>query len=461
MLGRLFSFALFQAGGAAFGWWFCRSFMPVSAPTLAPMLLSALVSSYFWLVLDVALGMRVLRWLSSGDTLQTQVGFGLWGEISDRVRRLARSRERAVQQRDGRFQDFLAAMQASPNGVVLLDDDLRIEWFNQSAQSHFGLEGTRDLFQHFGNLVRDPGFAAYLATGDFKSDVLMPGRASTAAKPVRLSVHMHPYGDGRRLLLSRDVTAVEQAEAMRRDFVANVSHEIRTPLTVLSGFVETLQSLSLTEQERVRYLDLMAQQAERMQSLVSDLLTLSRLEGSPLPSAQEWVPMAPLFEHCRQEVTELSRVLWGQPQQLYFEIAPDIAVAGSSTELHSAMLNLIGNAVRYTPEGKNIYVRWQAQADGGALFAVRDEGVGIAPEHIPRLTERFYRVDRSRSRETGGTGLGLAIVKHVSQRHGAELSIASTPGQGSTFTVRFPASRVRLPAEPVSASTSAPVSAAA
>ena len=156
--------------------------------------------------------------------------------------------------------------------------------------------------------------------------------------------------------------------------------------------------------------------------------------------------MAPIFEQCLQEVTELSRVLWGQPQQLHFEIAPGLAVAGSATELHSAMLNLIGNAVRYTPEGKNIYVRWQAQPGGGAVFAVRDEGVGIATEHIPRLTERFYRVDRSRSRETGGTGLGLAIVKHVSQRHGAELSIASTPGQGSTFTVRFPASRVRLPA---------------
>ena len=456
MLGRLLSFVLFQAAGAVFGWWFGRSFMPPSIPTLAPMLLCALVSSYFWLVLDVARGMRVLRWLSSGDTLQTQVGSGLWGEISDGVRRLARSRERAVQQRDGRFQDFLAAMQASPNGVVLLDGDLRIEWFNLSAQSHFGLEGTRDLFQHFGNLVRDPGFAAYLATGDFQSDVLMPGRASTTTKPVRLSVHMHPYGDGRTLLLSRDVTAVEQAEAMRRDFVANVSHEIRTPLTVLSGFVETLQSLSLTEQERVRYLDLMAQQAERMQSLVSDLLTLSRLEGSPLPSAQEWVPMAAIFEQCRQEVNELSRVLWGQPQRLHFEIAPGITVAGSVTELHSAMLNLIGNAVRYTPEGKNIYVRWQAQADGGAVFAVRDEGVGIAAEHIPRLTERFYRVDRSRSRETGGTGLGLAIVKHVSQRHGAELSIASTPGQGATFTVRFPASRVRQPTEPISVPAPAP-----
>ena len=448
MLGRLFSFALFQMVGAVFGWWFAHSFMPSSFPVLAPMLLCALMSSYFWLLFDVALGMRVLRWLSSGDTLQTQVGFGLWGEISDRVRRLARSRERAVQQRDSRFQDFLAAMQASPNGVVLLDDGMRIEWFNQSAQSHFGLEGRRDLFQHFGNLVRDPGFAAYLATGDFQNDVLMPGRASTSAKPVRLSVHMHPYGDGRRLLLSRDVTALEQAEAMRRDFVANVSHEIRTPLTVLSGFVETLQSLNLTEQERVRYLDLMAQQAERMQSLVSDLLTLSRLEGSPLPSAQEWVPMAPIFEQCRQEVTELSRMLWGQPQHLHFEIAADIAVAGSVTELHSAMLNLIGNAVRYTPEGKNIFVRWQGQADGGAEFAVRAEGVGIAPDHIPRLTERFYRVDRSRSRETGGTGLGLAIVKHVSQRHGAELSIASVQGQGSTFSVRFPASRVRLPAEP-------------
>ena len=455
MLGRLFSFALFQAAGAVFGWWFGRSFMPPNTSTLVPMVLCALMSSYFWLVLDLALGMRVLRWLSSGDTLQTQVGFGLWGEISDRVRRLARSRERAVKQRDGRFQDFLAAMQASPNGVVLLDDDLRIEWFNQSAQSHFGLEGTRDLFQHFGNLVRDPGFAAYLATGDFESDVLMPGRASTSAKPVRLSVHMHPYGDGRRLLLSRDVTAVEQAEAMRRDFVANVSHEIRTPLTVLSGFVETLQSLNLTEQERVRYLHLMAQQAERMQSLVSDLLTLSRLEGSPLPSAQEWVPMAPIFEQCLQEVTELSRVLWGQPQQLHFEIAPGIAVAGSAAELHSAMLNLIGNAVRYTPEGKSIFVNWQARADGGAEFSVRDEGVGIAPEHIPRLTERFYRVDRSRSRETGGTGLGLAIVKHVSQRHGAELSIASTPGQGSTFSVRFPLARVRLPAVPSISSASA------
>ena len=250
------------------------------------------------------------------------------------------------------------------------------------------------------------------------------------------------------MLLSRDVTAVEQAEAMRRDFVANVSHEIRTPLTVLSGFIETLQSLNLSEPERAHYLQLMALQADRMQSLVSDLLTLSRLEGSPLPSAQEWIPMAPIFDQCRQEVTELSRVLWGQPQGLEFVIEPGICVAGSAVELHSALLNLIGNAVRYTPEGKNIYVHWQSQSDGGAVLVVRDEGVGIAAEHIPRLTERFYRVDRSRSRDTGGTGLGLAIVKHVTQRHGAELLITSIQGKGSTFTVRFSPMRVRLNAVP-------------
>jgi len=449
MLGRLVSLALFQVLGAAFGWWFKRNFVPAEVSGLPLVLGCALLASYGWHVLDVAFAMRLLRWLSSGDTLRIHVGFGLWGEISDRVRYLVRARDSAVQQRDGRFQDFLAAMQASPNGVVLLDSDFRIEWCNQSAQSHFGLDGSRDVLQHFGNLVRDPVFAAYLAAGDFDSDVVMSGRASTLSKPVRLSVHLHPYGEGRTLLLSRDITAVEQAEAMRRDFVANVSHEIRTPLTVLSGFIETLQSLNLKETDRLHYLQLMGQQAERMQSLVSDLLTLSRLEGGPLPPVQDWVPMVPIFDRCRQEVTELSRVLWGNPQGLIFDIEPGIFIAGSATELHSALLNLIGNAVRYTPEGKSIYVRWHLHIDGSAVFEVRDEGVGIAAEHIPRLTERFYRVDRSRSRDTGGTGLGLAIVKHVAQRHAAELTITSAPGQGSTFTIRFGTKRVKRLATPI------------
>jgi two-component system phosphate regulon sensor histidine kinase PhoR len=277
----------------------------------------------------------------------------------------------------------------------------------------------------------------------------MPGRGHSPAHPLRLSVHLHPYGEGRRLLLSRDVTAVEQAEAMRRDFVANVSHEIRTPLTVLSGFVETLQTLPLDAAEQARYLDLMAQQATRMQSLVSDLLMLSRLEGSPLPGAGDGQSMRLLAQQLEQEGRALSAVLnpptAGPAQQLVFEPAPEGELAGSGSELHSALSNLVSNAVRYTPAGGTVRSGWRILDDGRAEFFVQDSGPGIAPEHIPRLTERFYRVDRSRSRDTGGTGLGLAIVKHVVQRHGAELKIESTPGKGSRFAIIFPASRVRLP----------------
>jgi two-component system phosphate regulon sensor histidine kinase PhoR len=357
---------------------------------------------------------------------------------------MVRARDRLARDSESRLQDFLAAMQASPNGVVMLDAENRIEWFNQTAASHFGLDAKRDLLQHFGNLVRDPGFAAYFSTRDFRQDIQMPGRENTASRPVSLSVHLHPYGEGRSLILSRDVTAKEQAEAMRRDFVANVSHEIRTPLTVLAGFVETLQSLTLQTEERNRYLDLMSQQAHRMQTLVSDLLTLSRLEGSPLPSSMDWVPVSALMAQCEQDGKDLSRVLWSQGQALNFHVSAPSEIAGSASELQSAMSNLIGNAIRYSPADKSIEIRWDVQDEGGAVFSVQDYGAGIAPEHIPRLTERFYRIDSSRSRETGGTGLGLAIVKHVTQRHGAELEIESTPGKGSRFSIRFPAQRVRL-----------------
>jgi two-component system phosphate regulon sensor histidine kinase PhoR len=388
--------------------------------------------------------MRLLTWLRSGDTSDIPLGHGFWGEVFERARKLVRQRDRAASESDSRLQDFLSALQASPNGVVLLDQDGRIEWFNQTAGSHFGLDASRDLMQHMGNLVRDPGFAAYCNAHDFGQAMVMPGRASSSAIPVKLSVHMHPYGEGRSLVLSRDITALEQAEAMRRDFVANVSHEIRTPLTVLAGFVETLQSLPLNEDERNRYLELMAQQARRMQTLVSDLLTLSRLEGSPLPPVQEWLSAQTLMVQCEQEARELSNLLWGSGQSLHFACDAGLEVAGALSELHSALSNLIANAIRYSAPDKDIEVRWRRLPDGAALFSVKDYGAGIAPEHLPRLTERFYRVDRSRSRETGGTGLGLAIVKHVAQRHGAELLIESTQGQGSTFSIRFSPQRLRL-----------------
>lgn len=441
MFWRLFSFLAFQLAGGITGW-----YAGSPAHSTIGILGGVVGGGLVWFLLDMSRGVRLLRWLRGGATSDVLPSAGWWGEVSDRTRRLVQARERLTLDSQNRLQDFLAALQASPNGVVLLDSEGRIEWFNQTAATHFGLELQRDMLQHFGNLVRDPGFASYFASHDYLSELVMPGRASTPSRPVSLSVHLHPYGERRLLLLSRDVTALEQAEAMRRDFVANVSHEIRTPLTVLGGFVETLQTLPLNEEERERYLSLMAQQAERMQTLVSDLLTLSRLEGSPPPGGAEWVAMPALMRQLEQEARALSAVLNPSSERMHtlvFDSGLQGDIAGASHELLSAMSNLVGNAIRYTPTGGDIQVRTLCLPDGRAEFSVQDTGPGIAPEHIPRLTERFYRVDRSRSRDTGGTGLGLAIVKHVSQRHGAELKIESMPGKGSTFTIIFPASRVR------------------
>jgi two-component system, OmpR family, phosphate regulon sensor histidine kinase PhoR len=443
MLWRFFTFLIFQTAGAIIGWMQPGPFRP----TLGA-LFGVVGGGVLWLLIDVSRGARLLRWLRLGATSEVAMRTGMWGELSDRVRRLVRSREQLTLESQGRLQDFLAAFQASPNGVVMLDSHGQIEWFNQIAANHFGLDSERDKLQHFGNLVRDPGFASYFSSQNYSTELVMPGRQSTPSRPVKLSVQLHPYGEGRLLLLSRDVTALEQAEAMRRDFVANVSHEIRTPLTVLSGFVETLQTLPLDEEERVRYLALMALQAERMQTLVSDLLTLSRLEGSPPPGGSEWIQVASLAADLEQEGRSLSAALHGSADcvhDLVFETSFLGDLAGSRNELRSAMSNLVGNAIRYTAAGGKIRVRTTVLADGKGEFSVTDSGPGIAEEHIPRLTERFYRVDRSRSRDTGGTGLGLAIVKHVAQRHGAELKIESQLGVGSTFSVVFPASRMRKP----------------
>lgn len=404
-----------------------------------------------WLLVDSFYVGRLLRWLRVEQNNEIPAAMagnapslpGVWGEIADRTRRLLKNRDQQLRESQARLDEFLAAMQASPSGVVLLDTQGRIEWCNQMATQHFGFDAQRDVLQHIANLVRDPAFKAYVAAGDFSHDVVIPGNFSTPARPVKLSVHVHSYGKDRKLLLSRDITAVELAEAMRRDFVANVSHEIRTPLTVLSGFIETLQTLPLKEPERARYLSLMAQQSQRMQTLVNDLLTLSRLEGSPFPRANDWTTLSALLAQCEQEARALSRVIVSQGHQLEFDPGPASEIAGVQTELYSAMSNLVTNAVRYTPEGGLVRVSWTLLEDGRGEFKVKDTGPGIAPEHLPRLTERFYRIDRSRSRETGGTGLGLAIVKHVAQRHGAELLIKSELGQGSCFSLIFPAVRVR------------------
>lgn len=446
MINRWISFAACMLVGGGLGWWSSAKY------GFAPMLgLGPLLGAFVWLVLDSLWAARLLRWLRAEQSNETPGVLasrvpslpGIWGELADRNRRLLRNRDQQYQESQARLHEFLAAIQASPSGVVLLDEQGRIEWCNQTATQHFGFDAKRDVMQYIANLIREPAFKAYLASGNFSHDVVIPGNFSTPARPVKLSVHMHSYGQGRKLLLSRDITDIELAEAMRRDFVANVSHEIRTPLTVLSGFIETLQTLPLKAAERTRYLALMAQQSQRMETLVNDLLTLSRLEGGPFPRANDWVTTSALLAQCEQEARALSLMTAPRGHQLEFEPGPACEIAGIQTELYSAMSNLVTNAVRYTPEGGLIRVSWALLADGRGEFQVRDTGPGIAPEHLPRLTERFYRVDRSRSRETGGTGLGLAIVKHVAQRHGAELRIESQLGRGSCFSIIFPAARVR------------------
>ncbi len=451
MFWRLASFVLLVLTGGLAGWLLAAPFK-AEATELQALAAGLVLGGLVWFVADLSRAARLLRWLRNGDLSQVAMKTGVWGEVSDRVRRRIRISEKETSDIQGRLQDFLAAFQASPNGVVLLDSQGRIEWFNQMAGVHFGFDAARDMLQHIGNLVRDPGFASHFASHDYVHELTMPGRQTTPSRPVNLSVYLHPYGQGRLLLLSRDITAVEQAEAMRRDFIANVSHEIRTPLTVLSGFVETLQSCPLDESERARYLALMAQQAARMQTLVSDLLTLSRLEGSPLPATSDWIPMATLMRQLEQEAVALNAVLSpasDRQHKLVFDCAMEGEIAGSVNELLSAMGNLIGNAIRYTPAGGEITVRAALLPTARAVFSVSDSGPGIAAEHIPRLTERFYRVDHSRSRDTGGTGLGLAIVKHVAQRHGAELKIESTPGKGSVFSITFPNNRVRSPSDTI------------
>ena len=395
--------------------------------------------------LQVVRGRRFLKWIRAPHGGAPRSLHGQWGDAAYRTARALRVEQDAARASDERLQAFFSAIQASPNGVVVLAPDGRIEWFNDMASAHFGFVPQRDLLQHIGNLVRDPAFMAYFNAGVFDRDVRIAGREDSPARPVKLSVHVHPYGDNHKLLLSRDITALSQAEAMRRDFVANVSHEIRTPLTVLAGFVETLQSLQLSDTEREHYLALMATQAERMQTLVKDLLMLSRLEGSPLPNSQEAVDLAALMSDCEAEARGLSGLLHAddEGQTLTFDAPPPYRLSGSASELRSAASNLINNAVRYTPAGGVIRVRWENAPTGHVRLAVSDTGAGIAPEHLTRIGERFYRVDRSRSRESGGTGLGLAIAKHVAQRHGGELQAVSELGKGSTFYLVFPQARVR------------------
>lgn len=327
---------------------------------------------------------------------------------------------------------FREAVQALPDGIIAFNRHRQIEWLNERAESYFAISAQVDRGQALFNLIRHPDFVAYIEAAHFDEPLIYRGGR---VEGLTLMLQIIPYGTEQSLLVARDISRIERMETMRRDFIANVSHELKTPLTVVAGFAEMLADdhAAYADDEIKHYLKLIYEQTARMQRLIEDLLTLSALESGSSPAGEERVEIEPMLHSILVDARALSA---GQ-HDIALTIETPSVIVGSANELRSAFSNLATNAVRYTPPGGRIDLSWRVH-EGHAEFVVADTGIGIAAQHLPRLTERFYRVDRSRSRETGGTGLGLAIVKHVLTRHGATLEIESEPGQGSRFSARFP-----------------------
>ena len=390
---------------------------------------AALLAVLGFLALQLHYLYRLANWLD--DPLRNRLpdGWGDWTEIFSRLYKLRREDERNQNELSEWLTRFRQAMNLLPDGVVIMDDVLFLEWCNPVAEAHLGLRLDRDKGMRVTNLVRSPDFMDYIILGRYEQPLAMNFRDR------KLIVHIIPFENRRQILVTHDATESERIERMRRDFIANASHELRTPLTVINGFLEIANNQpDLDPQARKSHLKLMAEQGKRMQNLVEDMLTLTQLESLDYPLHKEKVNVRALLEEVHNEALALS----GGRHRISFQMQGG-DINGSAEELRSAFGNLLSNAVRYTPEGGEIDMQWQ-DTETGPQFIVRDTGIGIASEHIARLTERFYRVDKSRSRETRGTGLGLAIVKHVLLRHDAMLQVESIVGQGSSFIAKFPRS---------------------
>ncbi|WP_017901737.1 phosphate regulon sensor histidine kinase PhoR [Pseudomonas asplenii] len=412
-------------------------------------LLVGLITGYYSWALAVGLGiylvwtlkqlLRLHEWLRLHKPDEAPPdGYGLWGDVFDSIYHLQRRDQRVR----GRLQAVIDRVQESTaalkDAVVMLDSEGNLEWWNRAAETLLGLKTPQDSGQPVTNLVRHPRFKEYFEQDNYAEPLEIP---SPTNDRLRIQLHITRYGNNEHLMLVRDVTRIHQLEQMRKDFIANVSHELRTPLTVICGYLETLLDNAEDVNPRwLRALQQMQQQGGRMQTLLNDLLLLAKLEATDYPSDNHPVQVDSLLQTIRNDAQALSGPL---NQSITVEAAPGIRLKGSEGELRSAFSNLVFNAVKYTPAEGTIRVRWWGD-EQGAHLSVQDSGIGIDNKHLPRLTERFYRVDSSRNSNTGGTGLGLAIVKHVLLRHRARLEISSVPGHGSTFTCHFaPAQVVR------------------
>lgn len=422
--------------------------------TLWPVLLAALFSLILWPITDVVSALivfstalcallalhlynlrKLLGWLKKPDLANIPWGNSIWEDTFASLYQEVRRHSRSETQLISALERLQQAAGALPDGVVVLNGTDQIEWCNPIAERQLGLNLTKDAGQPISYLLRQSEFINYLGVQNHSDPLVLK---SLRNPDITLELQLVPYGTNQKLLICRDITHLEKIETMRRDFVANVSHELRTPLTVVGGFIETLQDIEGAIPENLRhYFELMAEQTSRMRNLVEDLLTLSQLESSQNLLQEADVDIPALIVTVQKEAGNLSG---GRHQVMIDHVDPELKLQGNTDELHSAFGNLVNNAIRYTPDGGEIHLSWKLRGNE-AVFSVQDTGIGIEPQHLTRLTERFYRVDRSRSRETGGTGLGLSIVKHILTRHQAKLEIASEFGKGSTFSAVFPQQR--------------------
>ncbi len=405
----------------AFGWiWGLASFA---------LIMTGVVARDTWHMLALK------RWLQ-----QHRIGSGyqpgsIWSQVFGQLYRLEKHAEQTQQKLREALDRFQHAGAALPSGVVVIDTTDRIRWCNPSAEKHLCIQLDQDRGQSLTYLIRQPEFGAYLKAPPSEQPLLL---RRVRGNDLTLSIQVVPYSAEERMLVSHDISQMERDELVRQDFVANVSHELRTPLTVVGGFIETLlDGKPLDKDTQHRVLMTMQSQTERMQRLVEELLTLSRLESQLYSTPDDLVQVSVLM----QQLVLMGRQLSQNQHEVQSEFTGSDTILGSESELLSAFGNLVSNAVRYTPAGGHISLGWRRER-GDGIFSVQDSGIGIPPEHLPRLTERFYRVDRARSRETGGTGLGLAIVKQIAIHHDSRLEINSEPGKGSTFSFRIPAHRI-------------------
>lgn len=418
----------------------------------------AVVSLFVWLINTAIIGLLVFstgllfyigshiswlhqlqKWFKNPDLKNLPEGSGVWEGLFATLLKYERNNIENQNQLNAALERFNLTANAIPDGLVLLSPNNEIQWCTPNAEAQLGLDLKTDTNLPILNLVRDRLFIAHLNSEDYSE----PFKLKSWRNPeVLYEIQLISLASKQKLLICRDTTQLEKVDAMRRDFIANVSHELRTPLTVVGGFLETLADTEGAVPENLKnYFNMMSEQTFRMRRIIEDLLALSTIESNIDEPEDTEIDIPKLLKQIQNDALGLSQSIYKSKHKIELDIDPEINIVGAQSELQSAFTNLVSNAVRYTPKGGNIRITWSALNEQ-ALFSVIDSGIGIEPHHIDRLTERFYRVDRGRSRETGGTGLGLSIVKHILIRHQARLEITSEVGVGSTFCILFPKTRV-------------------